>query len=205
MATYELKNNGKDLKSSADVRVGDLKDMEEDDDYYTYAYVAKPDDSDDPAELVYIVKQEKSEYKAISLTVDGTAVSAAAATLKAGETYSYTYTAPAGKLIDTVAGIAAADYTVAADGKSVAISFKVKDKTDIAITLKNEPAAPETRTLTLDSTLNNAKVWSADGKTLIPSSASTAFGTEYQVAEGTTLGAYAECRLGDGDVTLTEN
>lgn len=78
MATYELKNNGKDLKSSADVRVGDLKDMEEDDDYYTYAYVAKPDDSDDPAELVYIVKQEKSEYKAISLTVDGTAVSAAA-------------------------------------------------------------------------------------------------------------------------------
>ncbi|MFQ9917787.1 MAG: hypothetical protein ACLRWQ_16710 [Flavonifractor plautii] len=35
MATYELKNNGKDLKSSADVRVGDLKDMEEDDDYYT--------------------------------------------------------------------------------------------------------------------------------------------------------------------------
>ena len=187
VATYELKNNGKDLKSSADVRVGDLKDMEEDDDYYTYAYVAKPDDSDDPAELVYIVKQEKSEYKAISLTVDGTAVSAAAATLKAGETYSYTYTAPDGKLIDTVAGIAAADYTVAADGKSVAISFKVKDKTDIAITLKNEPAAPETRTLTLDSTLNNAKVWSADGKTLIPSSASTAFGTEYQVAEGTTL------------------
>ena len=63
----------------------------------------------------------------------------------------------------------------------------MKDKTDIAITLKNEPAAPETRTLTLDSTLNNAKVWSADGKTLIPSSASTAFGTEYQVAEGTTL------------------
>ena len=187
VATYELKNNGKDLKSSADVRVGDLKDMEEDDDYYTYAYVAKPDDSDDPAELVYIVKQEKSEYKAISLTVDGTAVSAAAATLKAGETYSYTYTAPDGKLIDTVAGIAAADYTVAADGKSVAISFKVKDKTDIAITLKNEPAAPETRTLTLDSTLNNAKVWSADGKTLISSSASTAFGTEYQVAEGTTL------------------
>ena len=51
VATYELKNNGKDLKSSADVRVGDLKDMEEDDDYYTYAYVAKPDDSDDPAEL----------------------------------------------------------------------------------------------------------------------------------------------------------
>ena len=187
VATYELKNNGKDLKSSADVRVGDLKDMEEDDDYYTYAYVAKPDDSDDPAELVYIVKQEKSEYKAISLTVDGTAVSAAAATLKAGETYSYTYTAPDGKLIDTVAGIAAADYTVAADGKSVAISFKVKDKTDIAIALKNEPAAPETRTLTLDSTLNNAKVWSADGKTLISSSASTAFGTEYQVAEGTTL------------------
>ena len=187
VATYELKNNGKDLKSSADVRVGDLEDMEEDDDYYTYAYVAKPDDSDDPAELVYIVKQEKSEYKAISLTVDGTAVSAAAATLKAGETYSYTYTAPDGKLIDTVAGIAAADYTVAADGKSVAISFKVKDKTDIAITLKNEPAAPETRTLTLDSTLNNAKVWSADGKTLISSSASTAFGTEYQVAEGTTL------------------
>lgn len=41
-----------------------------------------------------------------------------------------------------MAGIAAADYTVAADGKSVAISFKVKDKTDIAITLKNEPAAP---------------------------------------------------------------
>ena len=187
VATYELKNNGKDLKSSADVRVGDLKDMEEDDDYYTYAYVAKPDDSDDPAELVYIVKQEKSEYKAISLTVDGTAVSAAAATLKAGETYSYTYTAPDGKLIDTVAGIAAADYTVAADGKSVAISFKVKDKTDIAITLKNEPVAPETRTLTLDSTLSAAKVWSADGKTLIPSSASTAFGTEYQVAEGTTL------------------
>ena len=187
MPTYELKNNGKDLKSSADVRVGDLKDMEEDDDYYTYAYVAKPDDSNDPAELVYIVKQEKSEYKAISLTVDGTAVSAAAATLKAGETYSYTYTAPDGKLIDTVAGIAAADYTVAADGKSVAISFKVKDKTDIAITLKNEPVAPETRTLTLDSTLSAAKVWSADGKTLIPSSASTAFGTEYQVAEGTTL------------------
>ena len=114
-------------------------------------------------------------------------MSAAAATLKAGETYSYTYTAPDGKLIDTVAGIAAADYTVAADGKSVAISFKVKDKTDIAIALKNEPAAPETRTLTLDSTLNNAKVWSADGKTLISSSASTAFGTEYQVAEGTTL------------------
>ena len=111
-------------------------------------------------------------------------MSAAAATLKAGETYSYTYTAPDGKLIDTVAGIAAADYTVAADGKSVAISFKVKDKTDIAIALKNEPAAPETRTLTLDSTLNNAKVWSADGKTLISSSASTAFGTEYQVAGG---------------------
>ena len=155
VATYELKNNGKDLKSSADVRVGDLKDMEEDDDYYTYAYVAKPDDSDDPAELVYIVKQEKSEYKAISLTVDGTAVSAAAATLKAGETYSYTYTAPAGKLIDTVAGIAAADYTVAADGKSVAISFKVKDKTDIAITLKNEPAAPAEYTLTLSGDYTN--------------------------------------------------
>ena len=201
VATYELKNNGKDLKSSADVRVGDLKDMEEDDDYYTYAYVAKPDDSDDPAELVYIVKQEKSEYKAISLTVDGTAVSAAAATLKAGETYSYTYTAPAGKLIDTVAGIAAADYTVAADGKSVAISFKVKDKTDIAITLKNEPAAPETRTLTLKGNLIDptlATVWT-DASTEIEGTPIKEFGKvtamEYKIPEN------AAVTIMDSDIT----
>lgn len=201
MATYELKNNGKDLKSSADVRVGDLKDMEEDDDYYTYAYVAKPDDSDDPAELVYIVKQEKSEYKAISLTVDGTAVSAAAATLKAGETYSYTYTAPDGKLIDTVAGIAAADYTVAADGKSVAISFKVKDKTDIAITLKNEPAAPETRTLTLKGNLIDptlATVWT-DASTEIEGTPIKEFGKvtamEYKIPEN------AAVTIMDSDIT----
>ncbi|WP_050623339.1 S-layer homology domain-containing protein [Clostridium phoceensis] len=201
VATYELKNNGKDLKSSADVRVGDLKDMEEDDDYYTYAYVAKPDDSDDPAELVYIVKQEKSEYKAISLTVDGTAVSAAAATLKAGETYSYTYTAPDGKLIDTVAGIAAADYTVAADGKSVAISFKVKDKTDIAITLKNEPAAPETRTLTLKGNLIDptlATVWT-DASTEIEGTPIKEFGKvtamEYKIPENATV------TIMDSDIT----
>ena len=60
VVTYDLKDDGVNYKD-ADVRVGALKDMKDDEAYETYVYVAKPDDSDDPAELVYIVDVEIPE------------------------------------------------------------------------------------------------------------------------------------------------
>ena len=55
---YDLNDKENGYKE-ARVRVGDLKDMDKDEDYDTYVYVAKPDSSDDPAELVFIVDVEK--------------------------------------------------------------------------------------------------------------------------------------------------
>ena len=55
---YDL-NSAETAYDEARVRVGDLKDMDKDDDYNTYVYVAKPNSSNDPAELVFIVDVEK--------------------------------------------------------------------------------------------------------------------------------------------------
>ena len=57
---YDL-NDSETAYKEARVRVGDLDDMDEDDDYLTYVYVAKPDNSDEPAELVYIIDVETTE------------------------------------------------------------------------------------------------------------------------------------------------
>ena len=57
VATYDLKTNGTEYQTPV-ITKGDLRDMEADEDYTTQAIVVKPNKSDEPAELVYIVKYE---------------------------------------------------------------------------------------------------------------------------------------------------
>ena len=67
---YDL-NSAETAYEEARVRVGDLKDMDKDDDYNTYVYVAKPNSSNDPAELVFIVDVEKMAGHGGGVVVEG--------------------------------------------------------------------------------------------------------------------------------------
>ena len=114
--TYDLKKNSYSYED-ADVTVGKLSDMKQNETYDINAYVAKPSDSDDPAELVYIVREE---LVALDNTITFT-----------GDTADYTVTN-----IDVDDGYVSGAYTIEVnDGEDVTFTIKPADgKTITSVT-----------------------------------------------------------------------
>ena len=176
--TYDLKKNSYSYED-ADVTVGKLSDMKQNETYDINAYVAKPSDSDDPAELVYIVREElivldnsitftaadgNDADFTVALTANSDGLMNGTKTIQAndGDDVSFTITAPAGYEV-SVAGLTAVNgvYTINNVDRDLTYEVTVTETVvPVTLTLTGDVADATVNTINGTPTkVNEDKEW----------------------------------------------
>ncbi len=148
VVTRDLKDDGMTYKTPV-VTLGDLRDMKDNDDYAIRVVVAKPDDSDEPAELVYIVKEEIATYdNTITFEGNNFALTNVTGGIKAGDsilindnqTATFKITADEGyDLVSVMVG----DETLTADANGVYTIKNVTKDMTVTVSTTNEISTTE--------------------------------------------------------------